>query len=791
MQQLGKYLGSVEEIKGSLKISRTYALVSLDFFKKLKYIRGSRQQSCDENEPSLTILENENLQRLFPIGDDGTTVEIQCTDEADGRVSRGLPSIHYNARLCPQEIEALIRNSKLRNPGDNSPRISYATNGNKANCGSRKLSVTLPMVNSNVVVIEWDNYKQTIKDTWKEANHRVLLGYEIHYRKISEATFRYQNLTKYDGRDACGGDDWHVVDHKPTDTLTEENGTLKWARETSFLSTLNPYSYYALFISTLLLKEYTGSEGVQGAESDIIYFQTLEDIPEPPTSVRVQKTNYSSFNITWSPPEVPNGIIDHYEIILTLMDINATKMMEGPYCKDGRRALDIEEEEEKIPVPAVVQRDNVTIPEGYCTCDTCDAVGPKKLKPVNQKMEEEVYFDAVIDVVFSAVPPRVDSGEGGKRRKRDLPVVSAEDNAISLDVVMAKNKKPEEPPVDKDIETVTDGLERFRIQNRRNKIGDSVSKTHIDGMPYTQYRKLPNGKRIYKTFAARVPGDQRSLFVNELKHYGSYTISVRACQRAINKLGNDAGVDSLSVEQDWKGKDYEKYCSPNVDKIERVLHKHGADDILGEVKTIVQNDTNRVWLSWEPPSDPNELIVNYELELRSKLDSPGSTECVTAKNFMEADNKYRPDRTGSYYVRVRAVSIYGEGKWTENKWITVPGETSTMVMAIVIPIFAVIIIFALLGWGWYYHKSKLEVNGLQVSEFETYQHLEYKPDEWEVEREKVTVGQELGRGAFGLVYKGTYEDPEHGIIQCAIKTVREGANHIECVKFLHEAQTMK
>ena len=33
-------------------------------------------------------------------------------------------------------------------------------------------------------------------------------------------------------------------------------------------------------------------------------------------------------------------------------------------------------------------------------------------------------------------------------------------------------------------------------------------------------------------------------------------------------------------------------------------------------------------------------------------------------------------------------------------------------------------------------------------------------DDWEVEREDVDIGAELGKGSFGMVYKGTFKDPK-------------------------------
>ena len=34
------------------------------------------------------------------------------------------------------------------------------------------------------------------------------------------------------------------------------------------------------------------------------------------------------------------------------------------------------------------------------------------------------------------------------------------------------------------------------------------------------------------------------------------------------------------------------------------------------------------------------------------------------------------------------------------------------------------------------------------------------PDDWEVKREDVTVMEELGKGSFGMVYRGLYQHPD-------------------------------
>ena len=41
----------------------------------------------------------------------------------------------------------------------------------------------------------------------------------------------------------------------------------------------------------------------------------------------------------------------------------------------------------------------------------------------------------------------------------------------------------------------------------------------------------------------------------------------------------------------------------------------------------------------------------------------------------------------------------------------------------------------------------------------------YEVDDWEVERDDLIMNQELGKGSFGMVYKGVYKDPKKVILK--------------------------
>ena len=70
VDELLKNLGQVSVITGTLKISRSFPIISLDFFKSLTEVQGITTKdsptSVTKVQYSLEILENENLQKLFP-----------------------------------------------------------------------------------------------------------------------------------------------------------------------------------------------------------------------------------------------------------------------------------------------------------------------------------------------------------------------------------------------------------------------------------------------------------------------------------------------------------------------------------------------------------------------------------------------------------------------------------------------------------------------------------------------------------------------------------------------------
>lgn len=529
---------------------------------------------------------------------------------------------------------------------------------------------------------------------------------------------------------------------------------------------VEPFTYYAFFISTLLLKEYSGSQGVEGAESDIHYFQTPEDIPGLPESVNVIKINHSSINVTWSPPTVPNGIIDHYEVVLEFHKINPTRILGSrPYCAPGYKIVTVEE---KPPAP----KPNITlpavVPSGTCSCENCGKEPVLKVSSQQAKMEEELFHDAIINRVFDEDNSNLFPGIRDKRAI--INTFSATENNFN---VLEGNKIAEEE-IDEII--YPDNYPRVKVITDRPMFGSPIPSYNI---PFKR-KKLVNGKpSYYLTFSARVNGSTHQLHIPDLKHFGSYTLKIRACQAVFGS--NLTNEDTL-----------EKLCSKDVVKEVRVLHKPKADDILSGITSSSKNDTENVWISWDPPKDPNSIIVYYNIRSKAKADASADWRgCITAKEFMDKGHRYELTMKGSYYVSVQAVSVYGPGKWTDDQLVTIPEQSETL-LYILIPILAVTF-FVIIAMVFFYVKRNQKENTMIATDNCGYISVKelYQADDWEVDRNQITILEELGRGGFGRVHRGIYNHPTKGPMDIAIKKVQEGARHRDCIQFLVEAHTMK
>lgn len=232
VKELEDSLSMVTRITKYLKVIRSYSLVSLYFLKKLTRIDGEGLDASKDN--ALIVMDNQNLQDLFD-------------QNRPFSIGKGTLAFHYNPKLCLYKIEQF--KARL---GANIAYDSYDatknSNGDKIPCNVTKLNVRVSRTHINAV-LQWDKFD--VEDD------RSLLGYVVYYTEAPD-----QNVTLYDGRDACGGDGWEIEDVGPNDAVHPLRG-------------LKPFTQYAYYVKTLLI-----SSERYGAQSDIQYFKTTPGEPE-------------------------------------------------------------------------------------------------------------------------------------------------------------------------------------------------------------------------------------------------------------------------------------------------------------------------------------------------------------------------------------------------------------------------------------------------------------------------------------------------------------------------------
>lgn len=129
------------------------------------------------------MLDNQNLQELW---EDlpNRTLKIN---------NKGSLFFHFNPKLCINKIEMLRNKTGLRPFTD--VEVAKSSNGDKIACNVTELYVNVTRITSQGVILRWDPFQLSGDD-------RPLLGYIVYSIEAP-----YQNVTVYDGRDACEVDE--------------------------------------------------------------------------------------------------------------------------------------------------------------------------------------------------------------------------------------------------------------------------------------------------------------------------------------------------------------------------------------------------------------------------------------------------------------------------------------------------------------------------------------------------------------------------------------------------------
>ncbi|XP_029470000.1 insulin receptor [Rhinatrema bivittatum] len=372
--ELEANLGLVEEITGYLKIRRSYALVSLSFFRKLHLIKG---EVLEAGNYSFYALDNPNLRQLWDWSKHNLTI------------AHGKLFFHYNPKLCLSEIHKMeaISGTKGRQERND---INLKSNGDQASCEDELLKFTHIRTTYDKVVLKWDPY-------WPP-DFRDLLGFMLFYKEAP-----YQNVTEFDGQDACGSNSWTVVDVDPPARSSDPKQQISpgW-----LLRGLKPWTQYAVFVKTLVT--FSDERRTYGAKSDIIYIRTNDTTPSVPLDPISISNSSSQIILKWKPPSEPNGNVTHY-LVYWQQQAEGNELYELDYCLKGLKPsktwsppLDSDDS------PKLNRNETENTSGECCSC-------PKTDFQIQKEQEESAFRKTFENYLHNEVFIRRNS-----RRRRDL-----------------------------------------------------------------------------------------------------------------------------------------------------------------------------------------------------------------------------------------------------------------------------------------------------------------------------------------------------------------------------------
>ncbi|NXT49514.1 INSR protein, partial [Pluvianellus socialis] len=457
--ELEANLGLIEEISGYLKIRRSYALVSLSFFRKLHLIRG---ETLEAGNYSFYALDNQNLRQLWDWSKHNLTI------------ARGKLFFHYNPKLCLSEIHKMEEISGTKGRQERND-IALKTNGDQASCENELLKFSSIRTSHDKILLKWEPY-------WPP-DFRDLLGFMLFYKEAP-----YQNVTEFDGQDACGSNSWTVVDVDPPPRSNEPKAQ---AQPGWLLRGLKPWTQYAVFVKTLVT--FSDERRTYGAKSEIIYVQTNATVPSVPLDPISVSNSSSQIILKWKPPSEPNGNITHY-LVYWQQQAEDSELYELDYCLKGLKlpsrtwSPPFESEDPQ----KYNQSENEDVSGECCSCPKTDS---QMQKEVEESAFRKTFENYLHNEVFVPRP---------SRKRRDLgsvanatvviPTIASSPNNSAAASENTEEQKPFEKVKSKE-SLVISGLRHFtgyRIE--LHACNHDAQESRCSVAAYVSARTMPEAK---------------------------------------------------------------------------------------------------------------------------------------------------------------------------------------------------------------------------------------------------------------------------------------------------------
>lgn len=348
---------------------------------------------------------------------------------------------------------------------------------------------------------------------------------------------------------------------------------------------------------------------------------------------------------------------------------------------------------------------------------------------VSEKVEVVSFQDLIIDIVYLKQPCLASKPPKAVSRKKRAPPVTVTENNIPSPQVLQFNR--------------------------------TIGKTEIPASPHKSDSKM-------------------AYVIKELEHFSLYLIEVVACHG--NFLGNRSKPSA----------DYNRCSLQAISQVRTLPIEENDKVLVNTIKFHPANESSEHSITWQKPEKPNGPILAYRVRYRPKNSFIWSESCLnhTAGTSFTLTHI----SPGTYLFSVQTVSL-GSGRkfWSEPELeFVIPQNyiVSPTVLAILMVFGLILLAFAVAFGRYLYQKRRHDLkNGLVYASVNP-DYIKYDPDEWEVDKSNLIIGEHVGTGAFGIVHKGQLIS-EKGTFSCAIKTLPATSTAKQRMDFLREASIMK
>nr|CAD7600190.1 unnamed protein product [Timema genevievae] len=436
---------------------------------------------------------------------------------------------------------------------------------------------------------------------------QTLLGYKVHYK---EAT---TNVSVDDlDEESCWGDNWKVNYIMINSDLQDVNRS---SETIHLIGSLKAYTRYAYFVES-----YTMAWEIEGVQTPIQYFTTHPYRPYIPRRFKVHPKSSSEFILSWEPPLINNGRLTHYIVAGKFYADSESSVVERDFCEQTMSPI-----KPKITPPPNTLEGSPPPPVNK----TCCAAEERKICTHN---DDNGQFNFIFR-------------EGTAKPDEEL---CGQPSTI-YSVLYSNGLFADEG-----------GIENYQTMYGamfNNETEDFFKVENPIGFNYTHNMtgiKAAGGTYVY--FIQRVNANSLSTTLTDLRHFSEYSLKIVACRAPYKDEPDDS----------W----FRVRCSPASLKHARTRSLYGADDINSTtvIVDIPEKWSTSVRVTWEPPLNPNGLVLSYDVVYRrTDIEHHVPIKLCVSRDRFEGLGRWvwlRNVPPGDYEVRVRAISLHGSGGFT-------------------------------------------------------------------------------------------------------------------------------